>query len=70
MFYRNMDLFQLQKEWNLLHQVCCNGNVEMIQWLLETIPELKARDTLNKKSHVRKSRMHIVAITANFFLLL
>ena len=51
----------LQKNWNLLHQVCCCGDVEIFQWLLETIPGFKTRDKLNQKSVV-STALSILAV--------
>ncbi len=48
-----LSLHVLQEEINILHQVCCHGEVEMFRWLLEKIPELKSREELNRKSKVR-----------------
>lgn len=42
----------VQNEWNILHHACAGGDLEMIQWLIEQMPELQNGDMLNQKAKV------------------
>ena len=44
----------LQKGWNIIHQVCCNGDLAILEWLLEKEPELNTCK-LGQQSEVIRS---------------
>ena len=45
-------LVPLQKGWNILHHACAGGSKEILQWLVETVPELQSQEIVNHKTNV------------------
>ena len=45
-------LSTLQEAWNVVHHACAGGNVEVLKWLFENVPEVKTAEFLKARTKV------------------